>query len=138
MLIQIQAIPVYLAPPFEEFDRALGEDFVDFEAEVRERDPLVERERELEPEAMPQSYARALTLPGITGECPDIRMPRNQGLQGIQSEGGNPYVVIHAVALPGSLPSTSGALVSRTVPAGRATGFFPKFVMLCHPLGRTK
>ena len=138
MLIQSHAIPVYFAPPFDEVERALAADLGDFELEVRERDPPVERERELEPEAMPQSYSRALPFPGIPGECSDIRMPRSHRLQGIQTEGGNPYVVIHAVALPGSLPSTSGALVSRTVPAGRATGFFPKFVMLCHPLGRTK
>jgi hypothetical protein len=39
-------MPVYLAPPFEVVERVLGEDFVDFGLEVRERDPPVERERE--------------------------------------------------------------------------------------------
>ena len=68
---------MYLLPPFELCEREGVEDFVDFDVEVRERDPLPERERELEPEAMPQNYARALTFPVITGECPDIRMPRN-------------------------------------------------------------
>ena len=46
MLIQSHAIPVYFAPPFDEEERVLGEDFADFELEVRERDPPVERERE--------------------------------------------------------------------------------------------
>lgn len=63
---------MYFAPPFDEVERALAEDLGDFELEVRERDPPVERERELEPEAMPQSYARALPFPGIPGECSDI------------------------------------------------------------------
>jgi hypothetical protein len=129
---------VYLVPACDVVERELEVALELFALGVRERDPPLEREREFEPEAMVQNYARALTFPGITGECSDIRMPRNQRLQGIQTEGGNPYFVIHAVALPGSLPSTNGALVSRTVPAGRATGFFPKFVTLCHPFGRTK
>jgi len=83
-------MPVYLAPPFEVVERVLGEDFVDFGPEVRERDPLVERERELEPEAMPQSYARALTFPGIPGECPDIRMPRSHEAAGHSYGGREP------------------------------------------------
>ena len=91
-VIHSQAIPVYLLPPFEEAERVLGEDFVDFEPEVRERDPPVERERELEPEAMPQSYARGLTLPVITGECPDIRMPRSLRAAGHSNGGREPLL----------------------------------------------
>ena len=91
-VIHSQAIPVYLLPPFEEAERVLGEDFVDFEPEVRERDPPVERERELEPEAMPQSYARGLTFPVITGECPDIRMPRSLRAAGHSNGGREPLL----------------------------------------------
>ena len=81
---------MYLLPPFDEAARVLGEDFADFELVARERDPLVERERELEPEAMPQSYARALTFPGITGECSDIQMPRNHEAAGHSYGGREP------------------------------------------------
>jgi hypothetical protein len=83
-------MPVYFAPPFEVEERLPGEDLVDFELAVRERDPPVERERELEPEAMVQSYARALTLPGITGECSDIRMPRSLMAAGHSNGGREP------------------------------------------------
>lgn len=81
---------MYFAPPFDEVERALAEDLGDFELEVRERDPPVERERELEPEAMPQSYARALPFPGIPGECSDIRMPRNLKAAGHSNGGREP------------------------------------------------
>jgi hypothetical protein len=37
--------------------------------EVREREPLVERPREEEPEAMAQRYGVRSIKPGITGEC---------------------------------------------------------------------
>ena len=83
-------MPVYLLPALDEELRVLGVALVDFEAEVRERDPLPERERELEPEAMPQSYARALTFPGITGECSDIQMPRNHEAAGHSYGGREP------------------------------------------------
>ena len=83
-------MPVYLLPPLEEDERVLGEDLVDVELEVRERDPPVERERELEPEAMPQSYARGLTFRGITGECSDIRMPYSLKAAGHSNGGREP------------------------------------------------
>lgn len=45
---------------------------------------------------------------------------------------------IQAVVFAGSMPPSSGALLTTTVPSGSATGSVPKFVTDCQPLGRTK
>lgn len=64
-------------------------------------------------EAMLPRYARAPTFRGIPGRVSTYtNTPPCQSIAGYLMEGGNPYCVIHAVAFPGSLPSTSGALVS--------------------------
>lgn len=58
---------------------------------ARERDPLLEREREVEPDAMHPSYASRPQIPGIPGECPDIRNPAtHQGCGVIEWREGSP------------------------------------------------